>query len=542
MWSKRRILFVLLLLLLLLLIIMTQCDPPFGPGPTPEPGTVVCTPTRDPERFSTTSYFVARQVILTGQPAALDDVARELNLEPLVDCDLGYLADGEQITVQTLSLPPQLIESSSPSSFEVYNRIVGQLRQGQADALALRLYLVPAELDVIEVVRRINERPEANIFAEPNYLTGHLAKTPCSNPFGVEGSPFGVEGSPFGVEGSEGGGMGLDADPDAFWDQWAFERIGAGAYKDSNIQQQGSEVRVAVFDTSPFTVTGDVAIADITPALNLRVVAPATAITLTTTETISPSIKDHGLFVAGLIHGVAPASEIHLIRVLDDKGCGDLFALSQALHEFVAEHSNEEGRLDGVVMNMSLGVLQPRDATDQNLPEEILALETALLEAYQRGAVLVAAAGNDSVGDDYRFAMELPAAYEYVIGVAASDIENQPTCYSNQGDVVAPGGGAEPDLTEDPPRCLAQADLCPLNPEAPGQCDYGLISLATTSGTKYAYWVGTSFATPLVSGVAALAYEGDSQAQVYGDIFNGVQPIGTNFGPGIVNVANSLSP
>lgn len=46
-------------------------------------------------------------------------------------------------------------------------------------------------------------------------------------------------------------------------------------------------------------------------------------------------ISDHGLFVAGLVYAVAPASNIHLIKVLNDQGQGDLFGFIAAVNVFV---------------------------------------------------------------------------------------------------------------------------------------------------------------------------------------------------------------
>ena len=61
--------------------------------------------------------------------------------------------------------------------------------------------------------------------------------------------------------------------------------------------------------------------------------------------------------MAGLIRAVAPGSEIRLIRVLNEHGCGDLFTLNKALFRFIADMETEPRTLDGTVINLSLGLM-----------------------------------------------------------------------------------------------------------------------------------------------------------------------------------------
>jgi len=95
-------------------------------------------------------------------------------------------------------------------------------------------------------------------------------------------------------------------------------------------------------------------------------------------------------------------------------------------------------------------------------------IRDAMEYAYSRGCVLIAAAGND----DRPFVI-YPALYKHVISVGATDIKDKKASFSNYGpgiDIVAPGHKI----------------------------------FATTPNDKYSDWSGTSMASPVVSGVAAL--------------------------------------
>ncbi|MDQ3702757.1 MAG: hypothetical protein M3442_17805, partial [Chloroflexota bacterium] len=72
------------------------------------------------------------------------------------------------------------------------------------------------------------------------------------------------------------------------------------------------------------------------------------------------AMPDHGLFVAGIIRDIAPTAEVHLIRVLDDAGVGDLATLTntlRALPERLLSGANSGARL---VVNLSLMVDVPQ--------------------------------------------------------------------------------------------------------------------------------------------------------------------------------------
>ncbi len=48
-------------------------------------------------------------------------------------------------------------------------------------------------------------------------------------------------------------------------------------------------------------------------------------------------VRNHGFFIAGLIHAVAPESQLRLVRVLENDNRGDLFTLIKAIFNFLKE-------------------------------------------------------------------------------------------------------------------------------------------------------------------------------------------------------------
>lgn len=181
--------------------------------------------------------------------------------------------------------------------------------------------------------------------------------------------------------------------------------------------------------------------------------------------------------------------------------------------------------------------------------DTIESLQAAVGLAHSRGIVVVAAAGNDSYVGTQALSPHLSAAYPSAIGVAASNVRRERACFSNWGDVSAPGGdgGPNPGLQKTlesrlpagrsvPGHCLPSADLCQ------GKCDDALISLGLTSETKYYYWSGTSFSTPLVSGLAALVLDPSTKPRSWlpvDDVFGAIR-CGAPTGDGVINAPATL--
>lgn len=170
----------------------------------------------------------------------------------------------------------------------------------------------------------------------------------------------------------------------------------------------------------------------------------------------------HGTHVAGIIaatgdngEGVAGMAwnvQLLPLKVLDKTGVGT--ASNVALGVLNAASHNAS------VINLSLALT----GTSQ-------VLHDAIQVAYDNGAIIVAAAGNDGGTVSY------PAAYPEVLAVAATTHWEEWAPYSNSGpqvDLAAPGGESDDPI------------------------------LSTSLGDSYATLYGTSVAAPYVAGVAAL--------------------------------------
>jgi serine protease len=130
-----------------------------------------------------------------------------------------------------------------------------------------------------------------------------------------------------------------------------------------------------------------------------------------------------------------------------------------------------------LVINMSLG----GEGACSNDPVE----QSAINDALAQGVTVVVAAGNSAEDAS----LSTPAGCNGVITVAASDFRgNLVTRYSNFGptvEIMAPGGDIQRDDNGDG------------NPD-------GVLSMVSPADGSYAYYNGTSMASPHVAGVAAL--------------------------------------
>ncbi len=302
------------------------------------------------------------------------------------------------------------------------------------------------------------------------------------------------------------------SDFSGYEDQWALGADGINLRVDGarTISETGASTRVVLFDSSPFAESGRITMTANIDGLPTPLFALQTTERLPQSSFANSAFPDHGIFVAGLIHAVAPAAQLELVRVLgNDDGRGTLADLLAALQEFY-DRNGDASTLDlhGTVMNLSVGVHHPLPATFPSLaptdtfglPIEVLSLKQLLRYGYDHGAVIVAAAGNDfAFGADDSPWSETPAAYDFVIGVGGSANSGSRSCFSNNGDLFAPAGDGDSGCSGPP------AERCRVTPT---DCIASVLhddQGATNAG--FGYWVGSSFAAPQVSGLAALALD-----------------------------------
>jgi serine protease len=200
----------------------------------------------------------------------------------------------------------------------------------------------------------------------------------------------------------------------------------------------------------------------------------------------------HGTFIAGVLAestnnrrnltGLAYGARIMPVRVLDADGLGDAAAIGRGIRWAVTHGAR--------VINLSLE-FDPSTPRSQ-IPEVL----SAVRFAHSRGVVVVAASGNEA-----ERAIAYPARAGGVISVGATTEHLCLADYSNTGsglDLVAPGGGPDADIPEDPVHCHPGS--------RPGRDVY---QLTYTGGSFRRFglpsgYQGTSMATPHVAAAAAL--------------------------------------
>lgn len=374
----------------------------------------------------------------------------------------------------------------------------------QPEQRELRLYRLEGEEGQLLEALMSRRRGFEDVTIERNYFIRAIPWTGGGSPWTGGGSPWTGGGSPWTAGGSpwtvgsspwlemqgQGGAFIRQRAQRIFKQQWAFGPDGVNARSildaPATGPEDGENVIVGVFDASPFPV----------PFTRVTLDMPPAPLTLSLAHPIpggapggcSAGLANHGLFVAGLIHALAPAAEIRLIRVLDDAAQGNLFTLVTALYEFISNLPQGQR----AVINLSLGLhgSDEEGVADWDGPD---LLREALQRANEQNVVIVAASGNENDATDEDLPAAFPARWEFVLGVAASDSKKQRACFSNQGDVMAPGGEGMKHCQFPTGRCHDE------------DCPYAVISLDVGSYTGYSYGVGTSFAAPLVAGLAARA-------------------------------------
>ncbi len=220
-------------------------------------------------------------------------------------------------------------------------------------------------------------------------------------------------------------------------------------------------------------------------------------------DNIPQDANGHGTHVAGIIAavtnnssgiaGISWGGRIMPLRVLDAYGNGSYADTAEAIR-YAADHGAQ-------VINMSIGGTKYSEV-----------LESAVNYAVSLGVVMVAATGNSGAS-----VILYPASFGGVIAVGATDSANQHASFSNTGsgiDVVAPG----------------------------------VSILSLYPGNSYTTLSGTSMATPMVAGFAALLWslpEVTSSSQIVNIIKSTAKDLGSAgwdsyFGFGLIQIGPGI--
>jgi subtilisin family serine protease len=215
------------------------------------------------------------------------------------------------------------------------------------------------------------------------------------------------------------------------------------------------------------------------------------------------------------IQGVAGKSNVEIlpVKVLNDAGRGTTYDVIEGIR-YAADNGAS-------IINMSLG-----SSISSELEKQ------AVQYAQNKGCLVIAAAGNDSMNVAYNY----PASYPNVMAVGSVDINDNRSYFSNYGDrldISAPGSS----ILSTIPKSTA------LNEMRSGVSVYG----SDISG-YYVEWSGTSMATPHVAGVAAL-YKAVNPSASNLDVANHLKETARDVGPigfdiytgvGVVDAAAAL--
>ncbi len=236
----------------------------------------------------------------------------------------------------------------------------------------------------------------------------------------------------------------------------------------------------------------------------------------------------HGTHVCGTIAqstnnakgvaGMAFNVSIMPVRILDETGSGTVDKITDGIY-FAYQNGAD-------ILSMSLG----GPAGDSTGFETV---HQAIMDATNAGALVVAAAGNDGVGE-----LSYPAGFPECIAVGASDYSNDLAPYSQWGegiDVVAPGGNVNEPLpgVDTLPAAIVQSTYYQIN---------DIYHKATVDSFTYMFLQGTSMSTPHVSALAALiiSHGITGQSAVKQTIYStcidlGISGYDTYFGYGLIN-------
>lgn len=308
------------------------------------------------------------------------------------------------------------------------------------------------------VVEQLRQMPEV-VFAELNWLA-RIAQAP-TDAIVLGDVDSAVEAS-------------LQIADRLYPEQWYLQRVGlARGWQAAFSRGSLANIEVAVLDTGVDFAHPDLA-DRLLPGRNYLVPGTAPA-----------DDNGHGTHITGLIAATADGRgmvgagwrvTILPLKVLGAGGSGLVTYVAQAIRDAA------DGGAD--IINLSL-----------QIPDDSFVLRSAVNYAAGEGALLIASVGNCSVVE-CPVPVRYPAAYDNVLGIAATTYYDTRAWYSATGDgidLAAPGGGSGFSMLSTW-SVQASATSCPSG--QPRSVDGGL----------YCYVDGTSMAAAVATGAAALVW------------------------------------
>jgi subtilisin family serine protease len=379
--------------------------------------------------------------------------------------------------------------------FSSYSKFNKHSDQQESQEKLVELY------KILKVVQELSKDPNIE-YAEPNYIA--YATSLPNDTY---------------IDPDQNGTWSTGTWGQSYEDMWGLKKIeGTNAWS----QSKGDGVIVAVIDTGV-----DYNHEDISGNVDTTV-----GYDFINNDDDPMDDNGHGTHVAGTIAaiennskgiaGVAPEANIMAIKALDQDGVGS--------YDNIASGINYATNNGAEVINLSLGGIIPANI-----------LKNALTNAYANGVVVLASAGND--GRDIK--QSIPACYEEVLAVAASDQNDLKTYFSSLGnltDITAPGGGESPNILS---LRASGTDLYCDSPPYDQYCNTYIVD------QKYYRAQGTSMAAPHVSGLTTQLvseFPADSVNDLRGRIVAGVDSMSNDSsfnhgytGSGRINAQKALS-